>query len=77
MSPQAFLIQVRLERAAQLLRGSDMPVGHIAATVGYNDALSFSKAFKHKYNISPTEYRAAPPELIEFAAKGMYKNLDL
>lgn len=77
MSPQAFLIQVRLERAAQLLRGSDMPVGHIAAAVGYNDALSFSKAFKQKYNISPTEYRAAPLELIEFKTKGMYKNLDL
>ena len=77
MSPQAFLIQVRLERAAQLLRGSDMSVGQIAASVGYNDALSFSKAFKQKYNISPTEYRAAPLELIEFKTKGMYKNLDL
>lgn len=77
MSPQAFLIQVRLERAAQLLRETDMPVGNIAASVGYNDALSFSKAFKHKYNISPSEYRSAPQELIVYTTKGLYNNLDL
>lgn len=77
MSPQAFLIQVRMEKASQLLRETDMPVGNIALSVGYNDALSFSKAFKQKYNISPSEYRASSPELTVTTTRGGYDNINL
>lgn len=65
MSPQAFLINYRLEKAAQLLKGTEKTVTDIAETVGYTDALTFSKAFKQKYNISPSRYRAIKPELIQ------------
>lgn len=74
MSPQAFLIQVRLERAAQLLRETDMLIGNVAFAVGYSDALSFSKAFKQKYQVSPSEYKASTPELTEVAERGGYSN---
>ncbi len=77
MSPQAFMIMIRLERAAQLLQETDMPVGNIALTVGYNDALSFSKAFKQKYNVSPSEFRSSQPELTELNHRGDYPNINL
>ena len=78
MSPQAFLIQVRLEQAALLLRETDLSIGSVAQSAGYNDALSFSKAFRQKYGLSPSEYKASPPELSLQTIRGGYtraKNL--
>lgn len=63
MSPQAFLINVRMEKAAQLLRETEDPVSSIAAAVGYTDPLAFSKAFKLKYQMNPSAYRESSPEL--------------
>lgn len=77
MSPQAYLIRIRMERASQLLRETDMPIGNIALSVGYSDALSFSKIFKQKYNISPSEYRASAPELTVSTTRGGYSNTNL
>ncbi|MHC1748977.1 MAG: AraC family ligand binding domain-containing protein [Cellulosilyticaceae bacterium] len=56
-SPQQFLINYRIERACQLLQNEFLLVGHIAASVGYSDALLFSKIFKKYKGISPSEYR--------------------
>lgn len=77
MSPQAFLITVRLEHAASMLRETDLPIGNIALAVGYNDALSFSKAFKQKYHMSPSEYKTSAPELTEVKERGGYSNRNL
>ena len=77
MSLQAFMIHVRLERAAQLLRETDMLIGNVAFAVGYSDALSFSKAFRQKYHMSPSEYKASPPELTEVAERGGYSSPEL
>lgn len=74
---QAFMIHVRLERAAQLLRETDMLIGNVAFAVGYSDALSFSKAFRQKYHMSPSEYKASPPELTEVAERGGYSSPEL
>lgn len=65
MSPQDFLITFRLEKAAQLLRETNDSVRTIALNTGYDDSLSFSKAFKQKYNITPSGYRSTQPQLVE------------
>lgn len=72
MSPQEFLISLRLEKAAQLLRETEEQVGSIAAAVGYTDALAFSKAFKQKYKVTPREFRLSSPELKRENKKGGY-----
>ncbi len=61
MSPQEYLINYRLERACEILKGTEDSIGSIAAAVGYSDALAFSKAFKQKYDMTPTEYSRVNP----------------
>jgi AraC-like DNA-binding protein len=78
VSPQEYLINFRLEYAASLIRKTSSPIGDIAAEVGYNDSMAFSKAFKQKFKMSPTAFRDAKVELINYDEKGGYdvnKNL--
>jgi AraC-like DNA-binding protein len=72
VSPQEFLMNFRMEKAAQLLEVTKSPVNIIAAEVGYSDSLSFSKAFKRRYGMSPTDYREHKPELVKKDSKGAY-----
>lgn len=58
MSPKRFLTQVRLERARRLILETDASIGTIARSVGFDDALSFSKVFSRNYSMPPTKYRA-------------------
>ncbi len=58
MSPKRFLTQVRLERARRLVLETDASIGTIARSVGFDDALSFSKVFSRNYGMPPTKYRA-------------------
>lgn len=55
--PQQYLLQVRIERAKELLRNTEETIGEIAARVGYRDALAFSHIFKEKCKVGPREYR--------------------
>jgi YesN/AraC family two-component response regulator len=56
-SPQEFLINFRMERASELLKTSNFTIGDIARSVGYRDALLFSKIFKKINGVTPTEFR--------------------
>lgn len=56
-SPQQFLINYRLVKAAQLLKSTDQPINVIASSVGYENQLHFSRAFKAAYGLSPREWR--------------------
>lgn len=57
MSPQEFLIKLRLEKAEELMENPKLNISDIARSVGYEDAMLFSKIFKKHYGASPTEYR--------------------
>ncbi|MDR1563015.1 MAG: AraC family transcriptional regulator, partial [Dysgonamonadaceae bacterium] len=52
-----YIIRVRVETAAKLLRYSEMSVSEIAYRVGYDTPSSLSKVFRMFYSISPSEYR--------------------
>ncbi|MFD0713919.1 AraC family transcriptional regulator [Paenibacillus sp. GCM10027626] len=57
-SPMQFLLKVRMERAGELLQHNlRLSVDHVASSVGYADALYFSKQFRKWFGYSPTEYR--------------------
>jgi len=49
----------RHERAAQLLRQTDLDVGTIAALVGFRNARNFTTAFHARSGATPTAYRRA------------------
>jgi AraC-like DNA-binding protein len=55
--PMDLLKEVRLRRAAQLLRGTNTPVKVLAGRVGYRSRSYFSRAFKDLFDLSPAEYR--------------------
>lgn len=63
VSPQEYLINFRLEKAASLLRSSKEQINIIAYQCGYEDSLSFSKAFKQKFGMSPKSFRNLEVEL--------------
>lgn len=51
------LTESRMEKAALLLRTTDMPLVDIAATVGYESLSHFISVFEKYYSISPFKYR--------------------
>lgn len=56
-SPQQYLLQLRMEKARELLETTGLPVSEVAARVGYPDALAFSRAFKKEHGQSPSRFR--------------------
>ncbi len=57
VSPQEYLTNYRLTRAAELLTLTDLTMNEIALSCGYQNAYSFGKAFKAKRGIAPAKYR--------------------
>lgn len=57
MGPGDYLLQYRLNRAKELLVTSDALVSDIAHSVGYEDALYFSRVFKKRFGITPSGLR--------------------
>ncbi len=57
MSVQEFIIKTRMKMACSLLSDPDLSLKSIASAVRY-DPISFSRAFKKKMGVSPSEYRA-------------------
>ncbi len=52
-----YIKNFRLEKAIRLLVGSNNSITHIYMDVGFNSPQAFNKAFKRRYNCTPTEYR--------------------
>ena len=57
MSPQHYLSDYRLKRAAQMLEDRARPIGEISASVGFRDTSYFYKVFTHKFKKTPKKYR--------------------
>lgn len=67
VSPHAYLLTRRLERAAALLRTTDRTVIEICLDVGLQSVGSFTTSFKRTYGKTPAQYRAAFPPAAAFA----------
>lgn len=57
LSFQGYLQKLRLDKAAELLRSTRLPVARIAQRVGYNDVSRFGQHFKRTHTCTPLEYR--------------------
>lgn len=59
VSPAEYLIDYRMRLAAELLVDKGMRISLTAASVGYTDVYTFSKAFKKHMGLSPRAFVAA------------------
>lgn len=57
ITPIQFIQELKLKEAISLLEKTTYTLSEIAHSVGYPDLFSFSKAFKKKLGIAPTQYR--------------------
>ena len=55
-TPVEFIRSVKLNKAADLLQRSDMKIAEIGYAVGFTTPNYFTRAFKAKFNLSPSEY---------------------
>jgi transcriptional regulator GlxA family with amidase domain len=61
VSPHAYLLTRRLERAATLLRTTDHAIADICWSVGLRSLGSFTSSFSRAFGLSPAAYRARFP----------------
>lgn len=58
LSPIEFIKETRIKRAAQLLETGKFNVSEVSFQIGMNDARYFSKCFKQKFGVTPSEYKS-------------------
>ena len=57
LSPIDFVREMRIKRAKQLAESGEYNVSTIAYMTGFNDPKYFSKCFKKRYGVSPSEFQ--------------------
>jgi AraC-like DNA-binding protein len=65
--PHAYLLTRRLERAAALLRGTDLAIADVCLSVGLTSLGSFTSSFTRTYGVSPAAYRERHPPAADMA----------
>jgi len=55
-APMQYFNQLKLEAAIELMCGTSLSYAEISAQLGFSSAAYFSKLFKRKMGVSPTEY---------------------
>ena len=57
-SPQQYIVELRLDRAADLMVNQGLSPGEAASHVGYGDIFNFSRMFKRRFGVPPSAYIA-------------------
>ncbi|MEQ9886733.1 AraC family transcriptional regulator [Pectobacterium zantedeschiae] len=57
MSPKTYLLHFRMKIAASLLDSGTLAIKVVAVSVGYENQMHFSKAFRQVYGMSPLAWR--------------------
>ncbi|QHW32911.1 AraC family transcriptional regulator [Paenibacillus rhizovicinus] len=60
-TPHQYLLQLRLQKAQELLGTTALKLTQIADYCGFASDAHLSKAFKRQLGVSPREFRASPP----------------
>jgi AraC family transcriptional regulator len=64
-----FVRRLRVERACELLLGSDLPVSEIALACGFFDQSHLSKAFQRLTGVSPARFRESRARLRAYPSR--------
>ena len=70
-TPSTFYLQLRLDRARQLLQQGEASVLDVALACGFESASYFSRCYRQRFGLSPREdrpHRSSAPELAAAAA---------
>ena len=60
-NPSVYIQKIRLEKAQRMLQVEpNMSIGEIALKCGFEDFAYFSRVFKKKYGVMPSQYRRLP-----------------
>lgn len=57
ISPNEFILRVRMKESSHMLLNQSIEIQDIAHRVGYEDSLTFSKAFRRFFGVSPKYFR--------------------
>jgi AraC-like DNA-binding protein len=57
IAPGQYVLNIKIEKAAQLLRETNLSLSAIAAKTGFENEFYFSRIFKNKMNHTASEYR--------------------
>jgi AraC-like DNA-binding protein len=59
LSPQQYVLRARVDHAAALLGGGDLPLAEVAAAAGFYDQASFTRTFGRLTGETPAQFRRA------------------
>jgi two-component system response regulator YesN len=70
-----FVVRVRIQRAAELMKHSSVSVTEAAFVVGFNDLSYFARIFRRQLGVSPSHYRkeSEPSQLLLFPSEELRK----
>ena len=68
-SPVQYILSLRMVNAQSLLEQTNYSVGEIAAIVGYDNPLYFSRVFHKEMGVSPMQYRKDKLKTSEISAE--------
>jgi transcriptional regulator GlxA family with amidase domain len=57
MSPHQYVLHCRVNRAQELLAGTEMPLSEIAIAAGFSDQSHYTRCFREIIGVTPREYR--------------------
>jgi AraC family transcriptional regulator len=57
LTPHQYLLKSRVDRAAQLLRSSQLPIAEVAQKVGFYDQSRFTQVFQRWMGVTPKHYQ--------------------
>ncbi|MGI5893686.1 MAG: helix-turn-helix domain-containing protein [Candidatus Merdivicinus sp.] len=58
MSPSAYLAEMRLNRACQLMTDRSISLGDISEQCGFSDIAFFYRCFRKRFDMTPKQYRS-------------------
>jgi AraC family L-rhamnose operon regulatory protein RhaS len=58
LPPQQYLLQLRLEEAARLLRVGGFSIKEVSALAGFRDSYYFSRCFRQRFGCPPSHFTA-------------------
>ena len=56
-TPMDYVIHLRLDHSASLLKETSLPIASVASESGFGDPNYYSRKFKEVFSVSPSEYR--------------------
>lgn len=56
MPPRQYILELRIRKAKQLLTGGNLNISEVSEKCGFSSLYHFSKFFKERTGLSPTEY---------------------